>query len=191
MQTPTLILPGRDLAHPEEIALETARLAPNAELKLGWQQDLPAAASAVRLFLQAHTRVSTSEASPGQATWTNEQIVAPQVPVFISRERGADGGLRAISRVQAWTILKVVSEQAAARALALRASHHGAAGEPASAHPHLFRHSRVRQIVSTTRSLPLGTCHPWPRRGIHVRGKTCLALTGGERTPLAGKGSSW
>jgi pimeloyl-ACP methyl ester carboxylesterase len=29
---------------------------PNAELKLDWQQDLPAATSAVRSFLQAHTR---------------------------------------------------------------------------------------------------------------------------------------
>jgi pimeloyl-ACP methyl ester carboxylesterase len=58
LQTPTLVLPGRDLAHPEEIALETARLERNAELKLGWQQDLPAAASAVRAFLQAHTHAS-------------------------------------------------------------------------------------------------------------------------------------
>jgi len=41
------------------------------------------------------------------------------------------------------------------RVLALRASHHGAIGEPAPAHPHLFRHARVRQIVRTTRSLPL------------------------------------
>ena len=39
--------------------------------------------------------------------------------------------------------------------LALRASHHGAVGEPAPAHPHLFRHARVRQIVRDTRSLPL------------------------------------
>jgi integrase len=41
------------------------------------------------------------------------------------------------------------------RVLALRASHHGAVGEPAPAHPHLFRHTRVRQIIRTTRNLPL------------------------------------
>ena len=39
--------------------------------------------------------------------------------------------------------------------LALRASHYGGVGEPAPAHPHLFRHARVRQIVRTTRNLPL------------------------------------
>jgi hypothetical protein len=54
MQTPTLVLPGRDLAHPEEIGVETARLAPNAELKMNWQRDLPEAAAAVRSFLTAH-----------------------------------------------------------------------------------------------------------------------------------------
>jgi hypothetical protein len=56
MQTPTLVLPGRDLAHPEEIALETARLAPNAQVRMGWQDDLPSAGEAVRSFLAAHTR---------------------------------------------------------------------------------------------------------------------------------------
>jgi hypothetical protein len=72
-----------------------------------------------------------------------------------SRKRGVAGGLKAISRVQAWTILKAASELADMRVLALRASHHGAIGEPAPAHPHLFRHARVRQIVRTTRNLPL------------------------------------
>lgn len=87
--------------------------------------------------------------------WANEQGLASNAPLFFSRKRGADGGLKAISRVQAWTILKTASEQADVRVLALRASHHGAAGEPAPAHPHLFRHARVRQIVRTTRNLPL------------------------------------
>jgi len=41
------------------------------------------------------------------------------------------------------------------RVLALRASRYGEAGEPAPVHPHLFRHARVRQIVRTTRSLPI------------------------------------
>jgi len=87
--------------------------------------------------------------------WANEQGLAPQAPVFFSRKHDADGGLKAISRVQAWTILKDASERADVRVLALRASHHGAVGEPAPAHPHLFRHARVRQIVRTTRNLPL------------------------------------
>ncbi len=39
--------------------------------------------------------------------------------------------------------------------LALRVSKHGLVGEPAPVHPHLFRHARVRQIVRTTRNLPL------------------------------------
>src|SRR6266700_1066570 len=87
--------------------------------------------------------------------WANEHGLAPHAPLFFSRKRGFDGGLKAISRVQAWTILKTASELADIRVLALRASHHGAVGEPAPAHPHLFRHARVRQIVRSTRSLPL------------------------------------
>jgi pimeloyl-ACP methyl ester carboxylesterase len=54
LQTPTLVLPGRDLAHPEAVALETADLLPNAEVRMGWQNDLPAAGAAVRAFLEAH-----------------------------------------------------------------------------------------------------------------------------------------
>lgn len=87
--------------------------------------------------------------------WANEHGLWPQTPLFFSRKHGADGGLRAISRVQAWTILKAASERADVRVLALRTSRHGAIGEPAPAHPHLFRHARVRQIVRTTRNLPL------------------------------------
>ena len=41
------------------------------------------------------------------------------------------------------------------RVLALRVSSYGQAGEPAPVHPHLFRHARVRQIVRTTKSLPI------------------------------------
>src|SRR5438128_3205112 len=87
--------------------------------------------------------------------WANEQGLAPHAPLFFSRKHDLGGGLKAISRVQAWTILKAASERADVRVLALRASHHGAAGEPAPAHPHLFRQPRVRQIVRTTRNLPL------------------------------------
>ena len=51
--------------------------------------------------------------------------------------------------------MRQASERAEVRVLALRASKHGQAGEPAPAHPHLLRHARVRQIVRQTRSLPL------------------------------------
>jgi integrase len=60
-----------------------------------------------------------------------------------------------LQRGQAWLNVKQASERAAVRVLALRASKHGRAGEPAPVHPHLFRHTRVRQIVRQTRSLPL------------------------------------
>ena len=39
--------------------------------------------------------------------------------------------------------------------LALRASRHGAVGQLALVHPHLFRHVRLRHIVRATRNLPL------------------------------------
>jgi integrase len=87
--------------------------------------------------------------------WANERGLASRAPLFFSRKRGADGGLQAISRVQAWTIVKAASERAGVQVLALRASQHGGVGEPAPVHPHLFRHARVRQIVRVTRSLPL------------------------------------
>jgi integrase len=87
--------------------------------------------------------------------WTNEHELAAHAPLFFSRKRGPDGSLKAISRVQAWTIVKDASERANVHELALRASHHGSAGEPAPAHPHLFRHARVRQIVRATQNLPL------------------------------------
>jgi integrase len=87
--------------------------------------------------------------------WANEQGLPQHGPLFYSRMHSTDGGLKAISRVQAWTIVKAASDRADVRVLALRVSQHGVVGEPAPAHPHLFRHARVRQIVRTTRNLPL------------------------------------
>ena len=63
--------------------------------------------------------------------------------------------LHAISRQQAWEIVRAASERADVRVLALRTSTYGRAGEPAPVHPHLFRHARVRQIVRATKSLPI------------------------------------
>jgi len=55
IQTPMLILPGRDLAHPEEVALETARLLPHARVRGHWYDDLPAAGEAVKAFFLEQT----------------------------------------------------------------------------------------------------------------------------------------
>jgi len=79
---------------------------------------------------------------------SKEQGLADNEPLFFSRKRAADG-------CQAWLIVKEASERTNVRVLALRASKHGPAGEAAPVHPHLFRHARVRQIVRTTRNLPL------------------------------------
>ena len=87
--------------------------------------------------------------------WAKEQGVADHEPMFFSRKRDSNGSRRALQRGQAWLIVKEASEGANVRVLALRASRHGLAGEAAPVHPHLFRHARVRQIVRSTRNLPL------------------------------------
>ncbi len=81
--------------------------------------------------------------------------LADDEPLFMSRMHGEDGRRRAITRTQAWRIVRAASERAGVRILALRESRYGAVGEPAPIHPHLFRHARVRQIVRQTRNLPL------------------------------------
>ncbi len=87
--------------------------------------------------------------------WAKECSLADDQPLFFSRKRAAQGALRPISRQQAWEIVRAASERANVRVLALRPSAYGAVGEPAPVHPHLFRHARVRQIVRTTKSLPI------------------------------------
>ena len=87
--------------------------------------------------------------------WAREQGLATDEPLFFSRKRGPDGQRKAISRQQAWDVVEAASERADVRVLALRPSGAGAAGEPAPIHPHLLRHARVRQIVRSTKSLPI------------------------------------
>jgi integrase len=87
--------------------------------------------------------------------WAREQGIADDEPLFFSRKRTPDGSRRPLQRGQAWLVVKQASDRAAVRVLALRASKHGRAGEPAPVHPHLFRHARVRHIVRQTKSLPL------------------------------------
>jgi len=72
-----------------------------------------------------------------------------------SSKRLSGGGPRAISRQQAWQIVRAASERADVRVLALRGRRYGKAGEPAPVRPHHFRHARVRQIVRATKSLPI------------------------------------
>jgi integrase len=87
--------------------------------------------------------------------WAKEQRLADDQPLFFSRKRAGSGALRAISRQQAWEIVRAASARANVCVLALRRSTYGWVGEPAPVHPHLFRHARVRTIVRETRSLPL------------------------------------
>jgi integrase len=87
--------------------------------------------------------------------WAKEQGLGDDEPLFFSRKGGVHGSRRGLQRGQAWLIVKQASERANVRVMALRASRHGQAGEPAPVHPHVFRHARVRQILRSTRNLPL------------------------------------
>lgn len=95
---------------------------------------------------------------PGELlVWAREQQLEPADPLFASRQRDPiTGRLRPLSRVHAWRIVRDASERAGVFVLAMRPSAHGAAGEPAPAHPHLFRHARIRAILrATSGNLPL------------------------------------
>jgi integrase/recombinase XerD len=87
--------------------------------------------------------------------WAKEHGLADGEPLFFSRKHASSGGRRPISRQQAWEIVRAAAERANVRVLALRGSRYGPAGDPAPVRPHLFRHARVRQIVRTTKSLPI------------------------------------
>ena len=87
--------------------------------------------------------------------WAREHELLNDEPIFFSGKRTVGGARRSISRRQAREIVRAASELANVRVLALRASQYGVAGGPAPVHPHLFRHARVRQIMRTTKSLPI------------------------------------
>jgi pimeloyl-ACP methyl ester carboxylesterase len=58
IQTPLLVMPGIDMAHPTGVGLEVARLLPNAELLEKWKDPpeiIPQTIDHVRRFLRAHT----------------------------------------------------------------------------------------------------------------------------------------
>lgn len=88
--------------------------------------------------------------------YAQQNGIGPRDPLFASRVHGADGRRRPISKVQLWRIVKEASRRAGVYVLAMRPSADGDRGEPAPAHPHLFRHARVRQILKHTNgNLPL------------------------------------
>lgn len=87
---------------------------------------------------------------PGELLlFARDAALPEESPLFVSRKGGQ------LSRSQAWRIVKECSRRAGIGVLAMRPSRDGAAGQPAPLHPHLFRHSRIRQIVRATKSLPL------------------------------------
>ena len=57
VQTPLLVLPGNDMAHPTGVGLEVARLLPNSELLEDWKtpEAVPGTVERIRAFLRAHT----------------------------------------------------------------------------------------------------------------------------------------
>jgi hypothetical protein len=63
-QTPILVLPDDVPAHPYAVAMETARLAPNAEVSLyPWKEtdeQIAAALRHIRAFLRAHAPVGVA-----------------------------------------------------------------------------------------------------------------------------------
>jgi len=90
---------------------------------------------------------------PGELLlWQKNQHLKDEEPLFWSRKKGSDGNKKAISRIQAWKIVKEAPARAGIQVLALRPSQHGNAGAPAPVHPHLFRHARVRQLEGMQRN---------------------------------------
>jgi integrase len=93
--------------------------------------------------------------------WANTWAVGRHEPLFFATRgswrasRPRTGPLRPISRQQAWLAVKRASRRSGVLILAMRASVDGRRGEPAPAHPHIFRHARAREILRRTRSLPL------------------------------------
>jgi pimeloyl-ACP methyl ester carboxylesterase len=60
VQTPLLVLPGNDPAHPTGVGLEAGRLLPQAQLLENWKtpENLPHTIDTIRTFLRANTPVS-------------------------------------------------------------------------------------------------------------------------------------
>ena len=88
--------------------------------------------------------------------WAREQVIADTEPLFFSRKRGPQGERRAITRGQAWLIVRRASASAEVRVLALRPSRYGVAGS---------RRPSTRTSCGTRgceRSCVTHTVCPWP-----------------------------
>jgi len=116
---------------------------------------LPNLKSPSRLTKQVFLPAGQMDLPGALLLWAKEHGLSDDEPIFFSRKQARGGGRRAISRQQAWEIVRAAAEKADVLVLALRVSSYGHPGEPAPVHPHLFRHARVRQIVRTTKSLPV------------------------------------
>jgi hypothetical protein len=97
------------------------------------QSTCSATASCYRTSRTRAGRASASFCPParlifqGTPPMGKEHGIADSAPLFFSRKRAKDGGLRAISRQQAWEIVREASERADVRVLALRVSSYGQA----------------------------------------------------------------
>src|SRR5207302_5676604 len=82
--------------------------------------------------------------------WGNDWSVGRNEPLFFATDGGnrasrpRTGPLRPISRQQAWEVVKRASRCDGVLIRAMWASVDGRRGEPAPAHPHIFRHARAR-----------------------------------------------
>jgi integrase len=79
--------------------------------------------------------------------WARDHGLGPTDPLFPSNKRSLDGRLRPLGRGQAWEIVRAASIRAGISTLR--------DGQASPIWPHLFRHSRVRQTLRTTKSLPI------------------------------------
>ena len=87
-QTPVLILPDDIPAHPYAVAMESAMLAPNAEVSLfPWKEPkerVPLAVRQIRSFLRAHRPVRRSFVG-----WAKRSV--PTIPTTFPLEDGGHG----------------------------------------------------------------------------------------------------
>lgn len=160
------------------------------------------------VFLAAVDPGTRVRVPPGELLlWQKQQGLRDDEPLFCSRQRGSGGERQAISREEAWKVVKGASARAPVQALALRPSRYGDAGQPAPVHPHRFRHARVRQLVRQTKRLPLAQKQAgWRRlqmasrtigdeearqrmRGVTECGRAALERLGGSMPPHQGVAS--
>lgn len=93
---------------------------------------------------------------PGELLLLQRELgVSDAAPLFASRKRGADGGVQPLGRAQVKRIVEDAGRRAGVTLAAVRDSASRRKGDPGPVYPHAFRHARVRQIMRSTRSLPL------------------------------------